>query len=362
MTSPAVQVTGATKAFGRAEVLSGVDLEVPRGDLAAVLGPSGCGKTTLLRLIAGFEHLDAGRIVVGDQPVAGDGLHVPPERRRVGIVPQEGALFPHLDVAANVGYGLPRADRGRRVAEVLELVGLGGYQKRMPHELSGGQQQRIAVARALAPAPSVVLLDEPFSALDSALRLSVRTEVRAALRLAGATAVLVTHDQQEALSIADRVAVLRDGRIVQCGTPQEVYGAPVDLGVATFVGEGVVVPGIRSGGVVRTPFGELPAAGPAGDGEYPVDVVLRPEQLEIGPVSDEATAAVIVERTFFGSHTHVRVRLPGAGFALVRTDHAGGLDVGRLVTVRSREGVLCYPQVTRMATSPPAGGEPGNRA
>ncbi|GGS58195.1 iron ABC transporter ATP-binding protein [Planobispora rosea] len=237
-------VTDVRKSFGATEVLRGASLTVREGDLAAVLGPSGCGKTTLLRIVAGFESPDGGSVRIGDREVAG----LPPDKRGVGIVPQEAALFPHLSVARNVGFGLPRGSSGRtaRIEECLELVGLAGYGDRMPHQLSGGQQQRVAVARALAPRPGVVLLDEPFNALDRSLRVSVRDEVRAALKRAGATAVLVTHDQEEALSMADAVAVMREGRIVQEGTPASIYAAPCDLGVATFVGEAVVLPAVLS--------------------------------------------------------------------------------------------------------------------
>jgi iron(III) transport system ATP-binding protein len=219
----ALHIAGVHAGHPGVAVLRGVDLHVPGGALAAVLGGSGCGKTTLLRVVAGFHPLDAGTVRLGGRLVAGDGVDMAPERRRVGLVPQEGALFGHLTVAGNVGFGLDRAARrGGRVQEMLELVGLPGYERRMPAELSGGQQQRVALARALAPSPDVVLLDEPFTALDAGLRSEVRDEVRAALRRAGTTAVLVTHDQQEALGCADVVAVLRDGRVVQAAGPREL--------------------------------------------------------------------------------------------------------------------------------------------
>jgi len=237
-------VRGVRKSYGPVRALDGLDLDVPAGALTAVLGPSGCGKTTLLRCVAGFERVDAGEILVGTRLVAGPRLHAAPERRRVAVVPQEGALFPHLSVAGNVAYGLSRAQRrAGRVEEVLALVGLAGYGDRMPHELSGGQQQRVAVARALAPRPPLVLLDEPFSALDASLRAEVRHDVREALRADGATAVLVTHDQGEAMSEADQVAVMRAGRIVQAGSPGEIYGDPADAWVADFVGAAVLLSG-----------------------------------------------------------------------------------------------------------------------
>ena len=261
MSTPLV-VAGLAKAFGRTEVLRGLDLEVPAGSLTAVLGPSGCGKTTLLRILAGFERPDAGSVRAGGRELAGPGVEVAAERRRIGLVPQEGALFPHLSVAANVGFGLPRRQRAARVAELLELLGLAGLEQRHPHQLSGGQQQRVALARALAPAPEVILLDEPFDALDAGLRAQVRAEVRAALRETDTTGMLVTHDQEEALSLADQVAVLRDGRIVQSGPPRELYAEPIDLEVALFVGDAVVLEAEVEGAVASTVLGRLAVADP----------------------------------------------------------------------------------------------------
>ncbi len=318
----ALVLAGVHAGYPAAPVLHGVDLVVPTGALVAVLGSSGCGKTTLLRTIAGFHPVDAGTITLDGTPVAGDGVDVRPEQRRVGLVPQEGALFGHLDVAANVGFGLlPRrgrhsARRGARVAEMLELVGLAGYGRRMPGELSGGQQQRVALARALAPAPALVLLDEPFTALDTGLRAEVREQVLAALRATGATAVLVTHDQQEALGAADVVAVLRTGRVVQAGAPQEVYREPADLGVGTFVGDAVVLAATAGDGWARTPLGTLPVVGPDGPGS----VLLRPEQLRLVPVAGAPVAATVVETVFHGHDSTVRL---DAGGVVVQARTAG---------------------------------------
>ena len=300
---------GVRKSFGATAVLRGVDLTVPEGALAAVLGPSGCGKTTLLRVVAGFDTADAGEVVIGGRLVCGPGVRLPPERRRVGMVPQEGALFPHLSVAGNVGFGLPRVRRAGRVAEMLELVGLGGYGDRMPHELSGGQQQRVALARALAPGPALVLLDEPFSALDTGLRAALREDVRCALHATGATAVLVTHDQQEALSTADLVAVLQAGTIVQAGTPADLYQAPQDLHVATFLGEAVVLDAVlRDADVAECALGPLPIreTGPAPGARG--TVVLRPEQLLLGP-PDRGVPARVCRVVFYGHDALVRLAL-----------------------------------------------------
>jgi iron(III) transport system ATP-binding protein len=337
-----LRVRGVEKSYDAA-ILRGLDLDVPTGRLVALLGPSGCGKTTLLRIVAGFERADAGTVEVGGRLVEGPGRCVPPERRRVGIVPQEGALFPHLSVQDNVGFGLPRpARRGPRVDEVLDLVGLAGLGSRMPHELSGGQQQRVAVARALAPEPSLVLLDEPFSALDAGLRAQVRAEVRASLRAAGASAVLVTHDQQEALSVADVVAVVRDGRVVQSGDPWSVYARPADLGVAMFVGEAVVLPGSASAGAVSSPLGPLVATTSTTTG--PVSVVVRPEQLEVEPGDLPCVEAVVADRVFFGHDALLHLRLPGGALALARTPGFPLPDTGSSVKVGVRGPVVVFPR------------------
>ena len=337
----ALQVRGLTKSYDE-PVLTGLDLDVPTGALVALLGPSGCGKTTLLRLVAGFDRAEAGTVTVGGQLVDGPGVHLPPERRRVGVVPQEGALFPHLTVADNVGFGLPRADRnGRRVHEVLELVGLAGLGRRMPRELSGGQQQRVAVARALAPEPALVLLDEPFSALDAGLRSSVRAEVRACLTTAGMSAVLVTHDQQEALSIADVVAVVRDGRVIQAADPWEVYARPVDLGVAAFVGEAVVLDGTATGTSASSPLGDLALERPLSG---PVALVVRPEQIEVAPSDLSAVEALVVDRVFYGHDALLRLRLPGGTLLTARTPGHPLPAVGSTVRVGVRGQVVAFPR------------------
>ncbi|MFJ6945352.1 ABC transporter ATP-binding protein [Streptomyces wuyuanensis] len=308
-----VRVTNAGKAFGPVQVLSGVDLVVGSGTLVAVLGPSGSGKTTLLRCIAGFEELDAGEIRVDGRRVAAPCTTVPPERRRIAVVPQEGALFPHLSVLDNVAYGLDRAARrSGRPAAVLDLVGLSGLQDRMPHHLSGGQQQRVAVARALAPRPPVVLLDEPFNALDAVLRAEVRRDVAQALRTDGATAILVTHDRAEALSMAEYVAVMRDGRVVQAGPPELLYHAPADPWIASFVGDSVWLTAQIDGGRARTPLGAMPLAPgaprvPSGTAR----VLLRPEQILVTAVgARDAVAATVVQRRFYGHDAVLALRLP----------------------------------------------------
>jgi iron(III) transport system ATP-binding protein len=230
-----LSVRGLSKAFFGRVVLDSVDLTVPTGSITAVLGPSGAGKTTLLRIVAGFEDADAGTVTMRGTTLVDGSAGTPAERRHIGLVPQEGALFPHLSVGQNIGFGLPRRSQ-RRIDECLDLVGLAGMAPRRPHELSGGQQQRVALARALAPEPPLIVLDEPFSSLDAGLRAQVRDDVVAVLRRAGTTALLVTHDQQEALAVADQVAVLLDGAVAQAGQPEAVYRHPASLAVATFVG------------------------------------------------------------------------------------------------------------------------------
>jgi iron(III) transport system ATP-binding protein len=334
-------VTGLVAGYGPEPVLRGLDLVVPDGGLAAVLGPSGCGKTTLLRVIAGLHPAQEGRIELAGRTLTGGGVRVPPERRGIGIVPQEGALFPHLSVAGNVGFGLPRGRRSTRVDEMLELVGLGGYGTRMPAELSGGQQQRVALARALAPGPALVLLDEPFSALDTGLRAALREDVRVALRVTGATAVLVTHDQQEALSMADVVAVLQGGAIAQAGSPADLYRAPRDLDVATFVGEAVVLDAEVRGGRAHCVLGTLDLDRPADDG--PARVLLRPEQLRMAAGVPGAVPARVRGVDFYGHDSRVWLDLAGGLTVSARLE---GVDVpatGDEVSVAVAGTALPFP-------------------
>jgi iron(III) transport system ATP-binding protein len=299
---PAIDAKGVEKAFGRTRAVAGASLRVPSGELVALLGPSGSGKTTLLRVIAGFEAPDAGRVAIGGRPVAGDGAWVEPEHRRIGMVFQDGALFPHLTVAGNVGFG---AARSERVGECLELVGLAGRAGDFPHELSGGERQRVALARALAADPEVVLLDEPFAALDAGLRDSLRVEVTDILRAAGTSALLVTHDQAEGLSLAGTVAVMREGHIEQVGTPEEIYERPRSRWLASFLGDADVLPGTARDGVVECELGRFGAAAElAGD----VHVVIRPESVAIGLGS--GSDATVVARSFYGHDQLLQLELP----------------------------------------------------
>ncbi len=347
---PALRTLSLTKRYGDVVAVDAVDLDVRRGEFLGVLGPSGCGKTTLLRLVAGFERPDAGGIEIAGQAVAGPRRNVAPEARRVGMVFQESALFPHLDVAGNVGFGLPRRGREMRVAELVALVGLAGLQRRMPHELSGGQQQRVALARALAPDPAIIMLDEPFSSLDATLRSQLRAEVREILRSAGATTLFVTHDQAEALEISDRVAVMRAGRIEQVSTPDELYLRPVNRFVAGFVGEANFLPGLVRHGEVQTIVGRFRApADELAEGAR-AEVLLRPEQLHMLPVSRLETAprpeAVlrIVRRVFHGSEVHHVLRNPDGLEIEAATPSSATLELGTEVIAHARaREVPVYP-------------------
>ncbi len=296
--APALSVRAVAKSFGSVPVLRGVDLDVAAGSVTAVLGPSGCGKTTLLRLIAGFQRPDAGTIELAGRRVSGARVHTPAEARALGYVAQEGALFPHLTVARNITFGLPRRRRGDRgiVRDLLDLVSLDPtLADRYPHQLSGGQQQRVALARTLAPQPELVLLDEPFSALDTALRAETRSAVAAALSAAGVTAILVTHDQSEALSFADRVCVMNAGMFTQVGSPREVYRWPVDLRTAAFLGDTCVVPAEVVGDCATGPLGTVPIRRRPGDPTAgPVLLMLRPEQLRVS--ADDPTRPVPARR------------------------------------------------------------------
>lgn len=341
MTGPAaIRATGISKSYGATVAVERADLLVAPGQLVALLGPSGSGKTTLLRTIAGLEAPDAGTVEINGRTVAGPGTWVEPEDRRVGMVFQDGALFPHLTVAANVGFGDAGPDR---VATCLELVGLADRADSYPHELSGGERQRIALARALAPEPEVVLLDEPFAALDATLRVGLREDVARILADAGASALLVTHDQQEALSLADVVVIMRDGHVEQAGAPEAVYASPATGWVAEFLGAAELVPGTATDGRATCELGTYPA----GDLRGPVDVVVRPEVVRLhapGTAPDGAVPATVVGRSYFGHDQLVRVELPSGRRVQSRADGATNWPVGAAVAVAVDGPVTVLPQ------------------
>ncbi|NLD14946.1 MAG: ABC transporter ATP-binding protein [Gammaproteobacteria bacterium] len=312
-----IRIDNIHKSFGPVEVLKGIDLELAQGSVLALLGPSGCGKTTLLRLIAGFDPVDEGRIRFGEQLMASAMVFVPPERRRIGYVPQEGALFPHLTVEGNLAYGLPKgANRKQRISEVLELIGLQDFGHRYPHELSGGQQQRVALGRALAPDPQLVLLDEPFNALDLELRRSMCEDVIALLRKTGTTAILVTHDPGEAFAVSDQLAVMMHGQIMQCAPPETIYWQPASETVARLTGDAIFMPGQCTDNGMRCALGVIPLHGscPVPQRGEPT-LVVRPEQFHWCQQC-EGVPATVTRRSFRGDHTLIEVEIEGMCLSL----------------------------------------------
>jgi iron(III) transport system ATP-binding protein len=344
----AIACRGISKSFGNSPVLRGLELDVPDGAVVTVLGESGSGKTTLLRLIAGFDRPDAGTILIGGQPVDSARCYVPPERRRIGYVAQEGNLFPHLTVAKNIAFGLSSRERASgRVRELLGLVGLGDLAKRYPHQLSGGQQQRVALARALAPRPQVMLLDEPFSSLDATLRASLRTDVMRILRHQNATTVLVTHDQQEALSVADLAGIITGGRIRQFATPESLYTRPADPGIARFLGEANIVPGTAAHGAVSTAFGQLPLADGTSLPAGPAMVLIRPEQISLRPRAGQPpgpgrATGQVTHREYYGHDLVVLVDTGGTHPLRARCPGRCPIRAGDTVEVSARGDVIAW--------------------
>ncbi len=329
-------------AFGNQEILHELNLEVSQGELIAILGSSGAGKSTLLRLIAGFETPTAGEIWLAGKQVSGTQDIVSPEKRGIGIVPQDAALFPHLSVRGNIEFGLlgvDKAQKSARVSELLKLIRMEEFADRKPDQLSGGQAQRVALARALAKKPALVLLDEPFSALDAELRDALRAEVKAVLKAEGATALLVTHDQEEALSLADRVAVMRSGTIIQVGTPSEIYNAPADLGIATFLGDSVLIDGEVIDSKVHTSLGKLTALNHIENGQKGV-VAVRSENFYLQPNPNGDSE--VIGRVFFGHDAVVEVQTPGQKIR-ARSNGPFAPAVGMRVTVWVRGSVNFYP-------------------
>ncbi len=337
-----LQVQGARKSFGGTEVLKGVDLTVAQGRTTAIVGASGSGKTTLLRIIAGFESADAGSISLGGATVAGPGTWVPAHKRSVGYVAQDGALFPHLTVGQNIAFGLPARGRAAaaKVAELLEMVSMKpAYAKRRPAELSGGQQQRVALARALARQPELMLLDEPFSALDAGLRVATRRAVAKTLTDAGVTTILVTHDQAEALSFADQVAVMRDGRLAQIGSPFVVYTRPADRATAEFLGDAVILEAWLEGSLALCSLGGIPVRRPSIQGK--VHLMLRPEQIRI--TEGGSIRGRVLETDYFGPETTVRIQL-----APIVVDAGRPVDPhqpvgGEVINIRHWNAMLARP-------------------
>ncbi|MBT9315879.1 ABC transporter ATP-binding protein [Leptothoe spongobia] len=326
-----LELHNVTKQYQQQTVpaINQVSLQLRQGELLALLGPSGCGKTTLLRTIAGFENPEKGWIELAKQPVCGQGTTLPPERRDVGIVFQDYALFPHLCVIDNVSFGLKHLGRHRRLPnaqiqtlaqEAISLVGLAGFERRYPHELSGGQQQRVALARALAPRPSLVLLDEPFSNLDVQVRLYLRQEVRSILKGVGASGIFVTHDQQEALAIADRVAVMRAGRIEQLASPEEIYEQPASQFIADFVTQANFLKAQRSAGGWKTALGLVDTAMVNPTDATQGMLMLRQEELYLKAVETDAEMVLVIcDREFLGREYKYTLNHPSLGKLKART-------------------------------------------
>ncbi|MCZ0937313.1 MAG: ABC transporter ATP-binding protein [Caldilineaceae bacterium] len=345
---PGLKLHGVSKQFGTSDApvlaVNEVTLTVDRGEFIALLGPSGCGKTTTLRLIAGFERVDAGTIEIDGSLVAGRSVHLQPERRRVGMVFQEYALFPHVSVLANIEFGLRRmkaADKSARTREVVELTGLAGLEGRMPHELSGGQQQRVALARALAPNPALILLDEPFSNLDAGLRARVRAEVGEILHAAKTTAIFVTHDQEEALSLVDRVAVMLNGSVKQMASPHELYTSPATRSVADFIGDANFLPGVGRGDTIECELGILAARKQI---RGPVDILLRPESIELLAAQPGLPAARVKRSLFFGHDQLITVQLPTGTFLTARVGPSDAYVSDLPLQVAVRSPVIAYPR------------------
>ena len=334
----ALSCSNLDKRFADQQAVADLTFTLATGQLLALLGFSGCGKTTTLRLIAGFERPDRGEIHIAGRQVAAPGSFVPPEHRRVGMVFQDYALFPHLDVAGNIAFGLrgSRAQRHRRTQELLELVGLDGFASRSLQSLSGGQQQRVALARALAPQPALVLLDEPFSNLDTALRARLRTEVRDILRAADTTAVIVTHDQEEALSMADVVAVMSDGRIEQLADPWRLYHEPANRKVAAFVGEYNFLPARADNLQATCALGQVPLIHPASG---PVSLLLRPEVLRLAPDGP----ARILRVEFYGHYQRLFLSLPDGTELVAHTDTARRYQPGQTLQVSVSVALPAFP-------------------
>ena len=344
---PLLSIRNMTKRFVRnLPVVEDLCFEVYTGEIFALLGPSGCGKTTTLRLIAGFERADAGEICVDGRCFEGSKTHLPPEARDIGIVFQEYALFPHLNVLENVAFGLkklPAKLRDERAMTVLEMVGMTIFKDRKPHQLSGGQQQRVALARSIAPNPKLILLDEPFSNLDAGLRHSTREEIRVLLKNAGMSAVFITHDQEEALCFADRLAVMHDGRIEQIGTPETVYRRPQTPFVADFLGATNLIDGEAEGDCAETPLGRFRIA-PSARGKVLLSV--RPEHLimvQSDPTGQSNGVGEIVMREFKGHDLTYQVKIGAEGY-VVQTDYCCPLQVGAQVTLRAVEPAVVVKQ------------------
>ncbi len=336
-----IQCRGLSKSFGGAPVVDDVDLDVHAGEVLALVGPSGSGKTTLLRMVAGFETPDTGTVQLGGKPVAGAGVWTPPEERRLGMVFQDYALFPHMTVAQNVAFGLmdlDRSEKAGRVSEALDLVRLSGMSDRYPHQLSGGEQQRVAVARSLAPRPIALLLDEPFSNLDLKLREGLQQDVKEIFSSSGVTVVYVTHDQEQALFMGDTVAVINEGSIKQSGAPEEVYHRPRSPFVASFLGMADYLSAVSSGGSLDTELGGMAAEAALEDG---CRVMVRPDDVLL---RSPGSGGIISDRVFQGTHYLYQVTLPSSETVHSFQNHTIRYEIGQSVEpyLESGQTLVCF--------------------
>lgn len=345
-TSPIIEVSAVTKRFSKSDVpaVSDLSFSINAGETLAILGPSGSGKTTTLRMIAGFEDPDSGEIRIGNKKVASAQFSIPIEKRGVGMVFQQFALFPHLTVEQNVAFGLTtteKTEKSTKVNDALKLVGMAGYQKRYPHQLSGGQQQRVALARALAPQPIVLLMDEPFGSLDMSMRSVMRREVKSILEQTNTTTILVTHDKEEAFALADKLLLMNDGKLHQFGTPETIYHKPSNRFVAEFVGIANFIPATFSNGNVVTELGTFPFAGQIPEGEF--DLLLRPDDIHLQ--SDVKAKNTVLKREFKGSDNLYHIQL-ASGRTLWTTEPSFPvLNNGESVSIKlTLAHIVLYPK------------------